>query len=220
MTTARTAKSKPSTSNSVSTTKPPTAKAARSRKKTVSGPEPAPQKPVAKTTKNSSKAVGAAGGAPAIAIPSNPSADRANRLDRISSLFVGESGTDDYVIFGEHGPVLWSQSLEFQPADLNLWRRMILDPAAQAGTTWRHNYRGQSLVYGFGPATEIGHVLAQVPEEEARRIDPEVNPAEFTIFVGARYGKLFMVFAGSPNSFADCDFQGIYDTLRGCGVLG
>lgn len=200
MTTARTAKPKSATAQARSAAQPPSTKPVRSPKPGVTAAKAA-KKPAKKPVANSGT-------------------ERADRLTRISSLFVGESGTDDYVIFGEHGPVLWSQYLEFQPADLALWRRMILDPSAHAGTTWQHNLRGQQLVYGFGPATEPGHVLATVPEAEAERIDPEVNPAEFTIFVGARYGKLFFVFAGSPNSFADGDFQGIYDTLRECGLLG
>jgi len=200
MTTVRTTKPKSSRAQSLSAAKPPAAKPARSHKPSVTVAKPANKKPTKKPSANAGTA-------------------RADQLTRIGSLFVGESGTDDYVIFGEHGPVLWSQSLDFQPADLALWRRMIIDPSAHAGTTWQHNHRGQQLVYGFGPATEPGHVLATVPEAEAERIDPEVNPAEFTIFVGARYGKLFMVFAGSPNSFADGDFQGIYDTLRECGLF-
>jgi hypothetical protein len=202
-TTTRTSKS--------STKKTPATKKAATKK-------PAVKKPAAKktVTKKSAKK-------PAPAAPASVSAgaiERADRLERITSLFVSESGAEHFAIFGAHGPVLWSKGLEFKVADLALWRRMLADESAQGSTRWNYKHFDEALVLAFENATEPGHVLARVPDEEAARINPELDPAEFTIFVGAKYGNLHMVFAGSPSSFADGDFQGIYDTLRACGLLG
>jgi hypothetical protein len=148
-------------------------------------------------------------------------------LDSLDDHFGFVSATDVYAIFGARGPVLWSGSgnrrvdLEFSKDDLNAWRRVLRRPATR-GATWRTKVgwfitddspEGEKeYVLDFTESSEYpGHVIAQPRADD--------NPDEFPIIVGAKIGNLFMIFAGSPNSFMDGDFQQqVYDALRLCGV--
>jgi len=234
MTTTRIAKTPPKSKSATrSPAKKPAAKKPATAKTTAKKPaakKPATKKPA--TTKLATKKPAtakttakepAAKKVPVASAPatvSDASIQRAGRLEHIGSLFVTESGTDSYAVFGARGPVLWSSGLRLTAADLELWRRLLNEPAALGEARWTYKHFDEELVFGFEPASQPGHVLGRVPEAEAARINPEIDAAEFTIFVGAKYGDLYLVFAGSPNDYADDDYQGIYDTLRACGLFG
>lgn len=142
-------------------------------------------------------------------------------LDSLRDHFESVSGTDLYAIFGARGPVLWRKGLDLSNDDLNAWRRVLRRPATR-GATWRTKVpwfitddspEGEKeYVLDFTESSDYpGHVIAQPRADD--------NPDEFPIIVGAKIGNIFMIFAGSPNSFVDGDFQQqVYDALRLCGV--
>jgi hypothetical protein len=148
----------------------------------------------------------------------------ADKLESLDSLFVRESGADQYAIFGARGPILWGKGLALGKADLALWREALGDPEAHDGATWRFEHAGEAYTYTLSSTRDVevpGHGVALSKDEvQADDDDENANRSGPLCVVGARYGSLFMVFAGSPNDFADGDFQSIHDVLRACGAAG
>lgn len=229
--TMTTKKSPRSTSNRADGGEPRRVVASKSRS---GGPDKTKPKP--RTTAPASKARAASpkvadakttktvptGGAPAVvAAPADRLLAALEKTKSLHDLFVSRSGTDNYAIFGPCGPILWSANLDLSKADLSLWRRILTTPATMDGATWRFKWGGGEYTYQFTVSPDVlGHVLAVEQEEAAPRPvdDGDENRVGSLLFAGMKYGNLYMVFAGSPTSFADDDFQTIHDALRLCGV--
>lgn len=220
------AKTKTSTTKRSGTAKPRrTTPRTTARKAAKAAPKKAVEAPPKKAAKAApKKAATPAGEPPSKAdgrAPVPPAAlAYADKLDRIDSLFVRESGSESYAIFGARGPILWGKGLALGKADLALWREVIEGPEAHDGKTWRFKQGDEEYTYTFSSTENVdvpGHVVA-MSEDEAPEGEDGEDHAGPLCFAGARYGELFMVFAGSPNDFADGDFHSIHDVLRACGA--
>ncbi|MFO0580575.1 MAG: hypothetical protein U1A78_41925 [Polyangia bacterium] len=200
-----------------STKKPASAARSRSSASKPSGKKPAatkkaPAKPSAPPPAPSP------GPAPASApAPSSAPALGGDKTESVDKLVVSVSGTDQYAIFGPRGPILWARGIELGAQDLTMWRRLLAEPAAALGQVWRFKHHGVEREYELtGSAENEGHLIASARSAG----DSEDEGAEGELlFVGARYGSLFLVFAGPPTSFADGDFEDICKKMRSWGVL-
>lgn len=214
-----------SDSKTRTTTKKP-ARAARSRS-TVS--KPSGKKPAATKKAPAEPSAPPPAPAPSAPVPAPvpapapapaPSA-AGDKTESVDKLVVSVSGTDQYAIFGPRGPILWARGLELGALDLALWRRLLAEPAVAAGEVWRFRHRGVEREYELTASPENeGHLVGSARSTGSEESEEEEGGEGELLFVGARYGSLFLVFAGPPTSFADGDFEDICKRMRSWGVLG
>lgn len=200
-----------------STKKPASAARSRSTASKPSGKKPAATKKA--PAKPSAPPPAPAPSAPAPSpVPSPVPSAGGDKTESVDKLVVSVSGTEQYAIFGPRGPILWARGLELGALDLAMWRRLLAEPAKAAGEVWRFKHRGVERAYELTASPENeGHLVGSARSTGSE--EEEGGEGEL-LFVGARSGSLFLVFAGPPTSFADGDFEDIGKKMRSWGVLG